>query len=102
MGRPIVVTPQAFEGIDAEPGRDLMVAHGEREFAARTIELLTDPALADRMGHAARMRAEQSYSWARNLAILNELLPMEGTALAFQSDQQARQAGAGNAVSRAS
>ena len=102
MGRPIVVTPQAFEGIDAEPGRDLLVATGEREFAARTVELLTDPALADRMGRAARMRAEQGYSWARNLAILNDLLPSDGVARTVQPDQWAQQTRAADAVPRAS
>ena len=75
MGRPIVVTPQAFEGIEAEAGRDLMVASDEREFAARTIECLRDSGHADRLGRAARERAEQAYSWSKNLALLDELLP---------------------------
>lgn len=77
MGRPTVVTPQAFEGIDAEPGRDLFVAADAAEFAARTIELLKDPQKAARMGRAARARAEERYSWARNLAILDEFLPAD-------------------------
>lgn len=102
MGRPIVVTPQAFEGIEAEPGRDLLLAADEREFAARTIELLKDPARADRMGRAARMRAEQGYSWARNLAILNDLLPADGAAPSHQSDHWTQQVRVADAVPRAS
>jgi sugar transferase (PEP-CTERM/EpsH1 system associated) len=78
MGRPIVVTPQAFEGIDAVPGRDLMVADDEHEFAAQTIQCLQDPVHADRLGRSARARAEQCYSWSKNLALLDELLPATG------------------------
>ena len=102
MGRPIVVTPQAFEGIDAEPGRDLMVAGDEREFAARTIECLRDPAHAERLGRAARARAEQGYSWSKNLALLDELLPVEGAPSASATVQYPRPLLRSGAVPRAS
>ena len=102
MGRPIVATPQAFEGIDAQPGRDLMVASDELEFAARTIECLRDPEHADRLGRAARARAERGYSWSKNLAFLDELLPAEGVASAPAPVQRARPSLQADAVSRAS
>ena len=102
MGRPIVVTPQAFEGIDAEPGRDLMVASDEREFAERTIECLRDPVHADRLGRAARVRAEQAYSWSKNLALLDELLPAGGAAAAPATAHRVRPAPQADAVPRAS
>ena len=103
MGRPIVVTPQAFEGIDAEPGRDLMVASDEREFAERTIECLQDLVHADRLGHAARVRAEQAYSWSKNLALLDELLPAEGIeAATAETVQRVRPPPQVDAVPRAS
>ena len=102
MGRPIVVTSQVFEGIDAESGRDLMVARDEREFAARTIECLQDSAHADRLGRAARARAEQAYSWSNNLALLDELLPAEGGASAPAVMQHAQRPPQADAVSRAS
>ena len=102
MGRPIVVTPQAFEGIDAEPGRDLLVASDEREFAARTIECLTDPVHADRLGRSARARAEQAFSWSNNLALLDELLPAGDAVPSPASVHRARQSLPADAVSRAS
>ena len=102
MGRPIVVTPQAFEGIDAVPGRDLMVASDEREFAERTIECLQDSAHADRLGCAARARAEQAYSWSNNLALLDELLPAEGGVPASAVVQHTQRPLQADAVSRAS
>jgi sugar transferase (PEP-CTERM/EpsH1 system associated) len=102
MGRPIVVTPQAFEGIDAVPGRDLMVAADEHEFAARTIECLQDPGHAGRLGKAARARAEQRYSWSKNLALLDELLPATGRVPAPVVVQHTQQPLPADAVSRAS
>jgi sugar transferase (PEP-CTERM/EpsH1 system associated) len=102
MGRPIVATPQAFEGIDAEPGRDLMVAADEREFAARTIECLQDSGHAGRLGKAARARAEQRYSWSKNLALLDELLPSTGGFPAPAVVQQSQRPLPADAVSRAS
>ena len=101
MGRPIVVTPQAFEGIDAQPGRDLVVASDEREFAARTIECLQDPVHAERLGRAARAQAEQAYSWSNNLAFLDELLPAEGAAPAPASVRRAWQPHHADGIPRA-
>jgi sugar transferase (PEP-CTERM/EpsH1 system associated) len=102
MGRPIVVTPQAFEGIDAEPSRDLMVAADEREFATRTIECLQDPAHAARLGRAARARAERCYSWPKNLALLDELLPVSEGAPAPVGVRNSQRPAPTDAVSRAS
>ncbi|MGC8520008.1 MAG: glycosyltransferase, partial [Steroidobacteraceae bacterium] len=102
MGRPIVVTPQAFEGIDAVPCRDLMVASDEREFAVRTIECLQDPMHADRLGRAARAQAEQAYSWSRNLTLLDEFLPAEGGGRTLAVGQHGELPLHADAVSRAS
>jgi sugar transferase (PEP-CTERM/EpsH1 system associated) len=102
MGRPVVVTPQAFEGIDAVPGRDLVVAADEREFAAQTIQCLQDPVHADRLGRSARARAEQCYSWSKNLALLDELLPATGTVPEPAVVQHTPQPLAGDAIPRAS
>jgi len=78
MGRPVVATPEAFEGIDAEPGRDLLVADDERAFASATVELLRNAGLADRVGRQARRRVEERYSWQHNLRMLDEILPATG------------------------
>jgi glycosyltransferase involved in cell wall biosynthesis len=62
FGRPIVATPFAargYEGILA-PGRDLLVAPGDDEFASGCIELLGDaPRRAALAGSAKRTAAEQ-------------------------------------------
>lgn len=72
MAKPVVVSAQALEGIDAAPGNELIMAETAAEFASTIAALLshTDPAL----GAAARVRVQQSYSWSNNLARIDEQL----------------------------
>jgi polysaccharide biosynthesis protein PslH len=74
MGRPVVASPQAFEGIDAEPGRDLLVANGPEAEAQAVLGLLADPLGAEAIGAAARARMEQRYAWSACLAPLDAML----------------------------
>ncbi len=74
MGRPVIASPAAFQGIDAEPGRHLLVAGTAEEQAASLLELLASPERAQAMGQAARSRMESHYCWAARLAPLTELL----------------------------
>jgi sugar transferase (PEP-CTERM/EpsH1 system associated) len=75
MGKPVVATHQAFEGIDAVPGEDLMVADGTAgTFAEKIISLWQDPALAKTMGARARQTMVRNYAWERHLNALNNLL----------------------------
>jgi polysaccharide biosynthesis protein PslH len=83
MGRPVVATPAAFEGIEAEPGRDLIVADGEAAEAQAIADLLADPGRARALGAAARARMEEGYAWERRLAPLGAIvLPGIGRAAA--------------------
>jgi len=63
MGKAIVSTTLGAEGIDAVPGRDLLVADEPASFAAAVIRLLDDPGLAARLGSAGRRLAVERYSW---------------------------------------
>jgi sugar transferase (PEP-CTERM/EpsH1 system associated) len=74
MARPVVASPQAFEGIDAKPGRDLIVADGAHEEVEAVNTLLTDPARAEAIGAAARARVEARYAWDARLAPLDAML----------------------------
>lgn len=74
MARPVVATPPAFEGIEAQPGRDLIVADGAEAFAKAIRELLSDPARAARLGADARALVVRDYRWDARLAPLAELL----------------------------
>ncbi|NIJ32356.1 TIGR03087 family PEP-CTERM/XrtA system glycosyltransferase [Sphingomonas oligoaromativorans] len=74
MARPVVASPQAFEGIDAAPDRDLIVAGGARAEAEAVLALLADPVRAETIGAAARARVEARYAWKARLAALDDLL----------------------------
>ena len=75
MGKPVVATPQAFEGIDAVPGRDLIVAPADPEpFAGAVADLLLDPARAAELGERARAAVERAYRWEARLQKLETLL----------------------------
>jgi len=63
-GRPVVTTRMGAEGIDAVPGRDLIVADRPREFAAQVVRLLRSPGLRERIGRQGRERIVEKYTWA--------------------------------------
>jgi sugar transferase (PEP-CTERM/EpsH1 system associated) len=71
MGRPVVASPQAFEGVRAEPGRDLLVADGAEAMAEAVAAILDGrhPGL----GSAARAAMEQNYPWPAVLARLDAM-----------------------------
>ena len=66
MARPVVVSGQALEGIDAAPGQELLLADGAAAFAAAITGLLAQPDAS--LGAAARAKVESQYSWPSNLA----------------------------------
>lgn len=73
MARPVVVTPEALEGIDAVPGVELLVAQGPEAFAAAAIRA-TDPALGAALGEAARRRVVADHAWPARLAAFERLV----------------------------
>jgi sugar transferase (PEP-CTERM/EpsH1 system associated) len=74
MGLPSVATKAVLDGIDAEAGRDLLVADEPAEFAAAVVRLLRDRRLRDEIGNAARAVVETNYRWERTLNRLNRLI----------------------------
>jgi sugar transferase (PEP-CTERM/EpsH1 system associated) len=72
LARPVVASPQAFEGVRATPGRDLLVAENAAEMAARLREVLegAHPGL----GAAARAAVAAGHDWNAALASLDAML----------------------------
>ncbi len=66
MGRPVLATDAALEGIIAEDGRDLLVANDAQDFL-RSLELLEDWRRAGAIGQAARRRVIDGYAWHNSL-----------------------------------
>jgi sugar transferase (PEP-CTERM/EpsH1 system associated) len=82
MARAVIVTPDALEGIAAEPGEELELAADAPSFAAAAIGLARHPERAARMGAAARRRIEARYSWAAQLSAFDTIIaaPRSGVA----------------------
>ncbi len=74
MARPVVASPAAFEGLEAEPGLHLLVADDAEAQAGAIAGLLGDPGRAAAMGRAARLRMEQAYRWEARLAGLGDIV----------------------------
>jgi glycosyltransferase involved in cell wall biosynthesis len=74
MGKAVISTPDAFEGLAAVLGQDLEVAGDEERFAAVAVDLLRDSARAQMLGRNARRCVEQSYSWTACLRPLDAML----------------------------
>ena len=72
MGQSLVVTPQALEGIDAQPGQHLLVAAEPNDFAAQVARLLEQPNPA--LGQAARATVVQHYGWSSHMRRIPQLL----------------------------
>lgn len=72
MARPVVASPQAFEGIHARPGTDLLVADGAVATAAAVAAVL-DGAHA-RLGAAGRAAVAAGHDWTATLAGLDDAL----------------------------
>ena len=81
MARPVVASSAAFEGIEAEGGRHLLVEDGADAMAQAITSILGDPARAAELGRAARDLVATTYRWEARLAPLrNLLLPRAATA----------------------
>jgi len=78
MAKPVVASPAAFEGIEAAPGRDLLVAADAAAMAQSIRDLIAAPERAAAMGAAARARMEQGYRWDARLAPLADIVHPSG------------------------
>ena len=64
MGKAIVSTTLGAEGIEAIPGRDILIEDRPAAFAEAVLRLLAEPGLAARIGQSARQLAVNRYSWS--------------------------------------
>jgi sugar transferase (PEP-CTERM/EpsH1 system associated) len=77
MARPVIVTPQALEGIDALPDTHLLLARDSDGFV-RSVERIMDPVFAKTVGAAARQWVLERCDWADSLAKYDRLLGVTG------------------------
>jgi sugar transferase (PEP-CTERM/EpsH1 system associated) len=74
MGIPVVATPQAFEGIEAKPDRDLILGENAEKIAKGVLKLIREASLRKSLGNNARNVIENNYCWTKNLEKLNSIL----------------------------
>lgn len=74
MGRPVVCTPQALEGISADVGKEALVADDPLSFSRAINQLLSDPGKAAEIGTAGLAYVTRNHRWSDTLAALDELL----------------------------
>ncbi|HYM33022.1 MAG TPA: TIGR03087 family PEP-CTERM/XrtA system glycosyltransferase [Candidatus Cybelea sp.] len=77
MARPVLATSAALEGIEAEPGRHVVLADRPEDFAEKLLLLLQDRQ-AEEFGRRARAHVLATYGWQQNLARLDEVLDDDG------------------------
>lgn len=77
MGKSVVASIAAAEGIDAASGQSIIVAKDSRAEADGVIEILSNPAMALMLGKNARARVEARYGWEARMAGLPAILGLD-------------------------
>lgn len=81
-GRPVVTSPQALEGLAAEPGVHVCVAETPEQWTAEILHLLTTPTARCDLAAAARTYVQHHHTWQACLAPFAELLNLPASAAA--------------------
>jgi polysaccharide biosynthesis protein PslH len=73
MGKPVVLTSGALEGIDADPGVDVVLADAVEDFASACCRLALSND-GEAIGAAARKRIVRDYDWSARLSQFDDVL----------------------------
>ena len=71
MARPVVATPEAFAGVRATPGRDILLANSVDDTVQHIIDILDGRHAT--LGAAGRQAVEATHQWAVTLRMLDRL-----------------------------
>lgn len=74
MAKPVIASPAAAEGIDAEHGQHFFVEENVGAEALRVCALLAEPSSGLSIGKAARAHVIAHFGWGRQLAPLDRLM----------------------------
>jgi polysaccharide biosynthesis protein PslH len=74
LGTPVVSTSKGAEGLDAVPGRDILVADDPNALAREVARVAGEPELAARLAANARALVDRSYTWDRIGLALDSVL----------------------------
>ncbi|MGF1605877.1 MAG: TIGR03087 family PEP-CTERM/XrtA system glycosyltransferase [Rhodothalassiaceae bacterium] len=71
MGVPVVASPVAARGVDAQPGTHFLVADHARAFVEQCLQLMGQPDTRARLSQACLAHVRQTYSWQQTLRDLD-------------------------------
>jgi polysaccharide biosynthesis protein PslH len=74
MGVPVVASSQAAGGVDAVPGRELLVADRPAELARLILEVLGSPERRAELSGAGRQRMLQQHDWSASMRRLDGMI----------------------------
>lgn len=74
MGRPVVGTTLAFQGLSATESDGIRMADRPEEMARAIVSLLRDQGLAERCGAESRAYAEREHRWDAHVAAIESIL----------------------------
>ena len=74
MGLPVVASPAAHRGLEANPGEHLHVEDGALAFASQVVRLLRTPSERQAMARKARAFVEVHHAWATGCGRLERIL----------------------------
>ena len=74
---PVVTTTVGLEGIDANPGEDVLVADSPEDFASAVVRILRDPLLQAKLAENGRRLAESHYDWKVVLQKMDQIYAIE-------------------------
>lgn len=63
-GTPVITTPQTLAALQAEPGRDLLVANNADEFAQKILQMFHDRSLALAIGTSGATYVRKHHDWS--------------------------------------
>jgi glycosyltransferase involved in cell wall biosynthesis len=73
-GVPVVSTSVGAEGLECDPGRNILIADSPEEFAGRCLELLESSEARARIGGAGQQLVRTRFSWEQVVERFEEVL----------------------------
>lgn len=64
LGTPVVATSKGAEGLELDPGVNLLIADQPADFAQKVVSVLRDRTLRDNLGLQGRTAVNKRYNWA--------------------------------------
>ncbi len=74
IGTPVVSTPEGVEGIEVNPGQEILVSNSSSDFAQKVTELIQNRALRRSISLNARRLVEKKYTWEITLNQLDHII----------------------------